>query len=288
MFGIIVDTEFAWGFQARVVGLSKTTPSFYYPPPTTFLGALAEAIAKDNNIGEDLGKFIISELSRNLLAIGFKPLNCIPIKYEDLNRIIMIRVVSKNKIKSPLPDNLYGSFDSPARGKTVLSSLNDDAPQVRWFLIFKNNEISVENNQLKLRIDKIFLDEKYFWKIHRLGSKESVISVINVKKFNSDEIKIIENGKVITNYAFPKTHVKDGEEIIRKWGDEVYVNPFKDIYVDEKGILSKYYGEPDSLTVFKIPIIISFQNPPSYVITLNNGKAYAVQYKNNQEVVIGR
>jgi len=287
MIGILLDAEFAWGFQARVIGLSKTAPSFYYPPPTTFLGALAEVIAKDNSIGEGLGKFIVSELSRNLLAIGFKPLNCIPIKYEDLNRIIMIRAVS-GKIKSPLPDNLYGSFDSPARGKTVLSSLNDAAPQIRWLLIFKNNEISIENDQLKTRIDRIILDEKYFWKVHRLGSKESIVSVTNVKKFNPDEIKIIENGRVVTNYAFPKTCMKDGEEIMRKWEDEVYVDPFKDIYVGEKGILSKYYDEPDSLTVFKIPIIISFQNLPSCAITLNNGKAYAVRYGNNQEVVIGR
>ncbi|MEM4141284.1 MAG: type I-A CRISPR-associated protein Cas5, partial [Nitrososphaeria archaeon] len=82
--GYILDIEFTWGFQAKIVGLSKTSPSFYYPPPTTILGAIAESIAKEHNVSEFKGKEIIPKLSENLLAIGIRPVNCVPIKYEDL------------------------------------------------------------------------------------------------------------------------------------------------------------------------------------------------------------
>ena len=296
MTGFIVDIEFIWGFQARIIGLSKTSPSFYYPPPTTFLGALSEVIAKDNNIGEDAGKFIINELSRNLLAIGFRPLNCIPIKYEDLSRIIMIRSLDK-KIKSPLPTKPYSSFDSPAKGKTILASLDRNPPRIRWFIIFENEEIEIGNNILRSRISKIMLEEDYFWKIHRLGSKESKVSVINVKKLKNTDIQCSEEEYIITNYSFPADSAKHGEEIMRKWENEIYANPFNgNIYttssgrIGECGIFSKYYQNGlNYLKIFKVPIIISLLNPPSYSILLsNNWKAYSTQYENKQEVVIGK
>ena len=316
MIGFIVDTEFVWGFQARIVGLSKTSPSFYYPPPTTFLGALAEVIAKENNIGEDLGRFIINELSKNLLAIGFRPLNCVPIKYEDLNRIITIRRVGvKDRqtgkdigILAPHPLYLDKSFDSPARGKTILVSLDDDAPKIRWFLIFKNREIGVQDNELRAKIDIIFLDENIFWKIHRLGSKESRVCVTDLKVFK--EVRINSGTYLITNYSFPTIAVSKSEEKIRRWENELYIDPFggklkrnseyvphvEDIYIKTKGkkkteksgIFDKYVRGFENLRVFKIPIIVSTQTTPEYIVMLKDDwKAYSVSYDNRKEVVIG-
>ncbi|MGY0288924.1 MAG: type I-A CRISPR-associated protein Cas5a [Candidatus Methanodesulfokora washburnensis] len=294
MIGFTVDIEFVWGFQARIVGLSKTSPSFYYPPPTTFLGALAEVIAKKNNIGEDVGKFIINELSGNLLAIGFRPINCIPVKYEDLGRIIMIRV-SGDKIKSPLPAEPQRSFDSPAKGKTVLSSLDENPPRIRFFIILKDKEIEVENNTLKSKISKITLEEDHFWRIHRLGSKEGTVSVVDVRELQDTDIQCSEGRYVATNYSFPVDSLADGEEIMRKWENEVYANPFdKNIYITssgrECGIFDKYYQDGlSSLKIFRVPIIISSLNPPNYSILPANGwKAYSIRHENKREVVIGK
>jgi len=290
MIGFIVDTEFVWGFQARVVGLSRTSPSFYYPPPTTFLGALAEVIAKDYHIGEDLGKFIINELSRNLLAIGVRPINCVPIKYEDLNRVIMIRAVG-GTIKSPSLTNLQASFDSPARGKTILASLNNEAPKLRWIVIFKDEYLTVENGKLKERIDKIELSKDFFWKIHRLGSKESKVCVVNV--FGTRDVKK-KSGIVITNYSFPTEAIdNNSDEKIRRWEHEVYVDPFiGKIYerrherkkIVEIGMLERYVLA-ESLRVFKIPIMVSSQNP-EYILSLRRG--WVAYYVEKGEVVIGR
>jgi CRISPR-associated protein Cas5a/b/c len=296
MIGLIVDVEFVWGFQARVVGLSKTSPSFYYPPPTTFLGAVAEVIAKENNIGEDVGKLIIDELSRNLLALGLRPLNCVPIKYEDLNRIIMIRV-SGNEIKSPLPTKPYDSFDSPARGKTILSSLDKNPPRIRWLMVFKSDEMKVVNSILRSKIDEISLKEEHLWKIQRIGSKESRVSVINVKKLKRPDLQYSEKGYVITNYSFPLSSLSNGDEIVRRWENEVYINPFEEnIYSlnlrDNRNydIFNKYYqNETSYLKVFKIPIMISALNPPNYSVLLADGwKAYSTRYEGRLEVVIGK
>jgi len=302
MIGFIVDTEFVWGFQARIVGLSKTSPSFYYPPPTTFLGAMAEVIAKEDNVGEDLGRFIINELGGNLLAIGVRPINCVPIKYEDLNKVITIRRVGvKDKqtgkdigILAPHPLYLDKSFDSPARGKTILTSLNSEAPRLRWFLVFKERTINVQDENLKNKIDAIELSEEIFWKIHRLGSKESRVCVVDVNTF--DEIHV-SSGLMITNYSFPATAVSTCEEVVRRWENEVYVDPFSsEIYkrekkgkkVAESGVFEKYYSGFENLRVFKIPIIVSIENPPEYAVkTIKSWNAYFVTLDGRREVVIG-
>ncbi len=292
MIGFIVDTEFVWGFQARIVGLSKTSPSFYYPPPTTFLGAMAEVIAKENNVGEDLGRFIVNELGGNLLAIGVRPINCIPIKYEDLNRVIAVKITSGKLY--PNPEDLSKSFDSPARGKTILTSLNSEAPRLRWFLVFKERTINVQDENLKNRIDAIELSEEIFWKIHRLGSKESRVCVIDVNTF--DEIHV-SSGLVTTNYSFLATAVSTCEEVVRRWENEVYVDPFSsEIYkrekkgkkVAESGVFEKYYSGFENLRVFKIPIIVSIENPPEYAVkTMEDWSAYFATLDGRREVVVG-
>ena len=307
MIGFIVDTEFVWGFQARIVGLSKTSPSFYYPPPTTFLGALAEVIAKEYNIGEDLGRFVINELSRNLLAIGFRPLNCVPIKYEDLNRIIAVKITSG--VLYPNPNDLSKSFDSPARGKTILASLNDEAPKLRWFLVFEDKNINIKDENLEGKIGTIELSDEIFWKIHRLGSKESRVCVTEFKSFEDDEIQILSEKYAITNYSFPTIAVSTSEEKVRRWENEVYVDPFggklengrytphiKKIYDTgekgkkrkESGIFEKYRKGFDNLRVFKIPIIVYVERLPEYVVKAKDGwKAYTVVFNGKREVVIG-
>ena len=213
--GYIVDIEFVWGFQCRVAGLSKTSPSFYYPPPTTFLGALSEAIAKSRKIGEKEGPKIMSALSNCLLGIGWRPLNCTVIKYEDINRLIMI-ARSRGKL-TPDPKRLEGSFDSPARGKTVIVSLNDEPPVVRWTIVFKGNRINIEGLSIEF-------NENDFWKIHRLGSKESIVSVIGVRSIK--ELSKRTNRVRTKNSFFIKRGEVEIEENRGRWNYEVYIEPF--------------------------------------------------------------
>ncbi|MEM0203841.1 MAG: type I-A CRISPR-associated protein Cas5 [Archaeoglobaceae archaeon] len=277
MIGFIADYEFVWGFQARIVGLSKTSPSFFYPPPTTFLGALAETIAKENNIGEKKGTEIVSEISRNLCAIGFRALNCVPLKYSDINRIITIRKTgAKDKrtgkdiqILAPHLEYLDKSFDSPARGKTILSSLDGNAPTIRWFLVFKESTMNFNGK-------KIEVEEDLFWKIHRVGSKESRVSAVNVEKVAVE----IREGIVRTTYSFPADFGIKEIHSTPRWDFEVYMNPYVHEHRDP---ISSYLSGKKAIP-FRVPILKDPLNPPEFRVKLESNY---VAYSANGETVVG-
>ncbi|MEM0266205.1 MAG: type I-A CRISPR-associated protein Cas5a [Archaeoglobaceae archaeon] len=276
MIGFIADYEFDWGFQARIVGLSKTSPSFLYPPPTTFLGALAEAVAKENEIGESKARELMAKLSENLCAIGWKALNCVPLKYSDINRLITIRKVGvKEKmtkkdiqILAPHPEYMDKSFDSPARGKTILSSLNEKAPTIRWFLVFKEPRITLNGRKIEICGD-------LFWKIHRIGSKESRVSAVNVEKVDVQAKK----GVVQTTYSFPVDFgIKELGWINQKWDFEVYMNPF----AQHKDPISSYLSGKNAIP-FRVPIVVNPKTLPEYRLEVEN----YVAYTSGEETVIG-
>lgn len=269
MIGFVVDVEFTWGFQARIAGLSKTSPSFYYPPPTTFLGALAEAIAKDYRIGENRGREVISKLSENLVAVGWRPLNCMPLKYSDINRIVTIKITSG--IQCPHPQYLHKSFDSPARGKTILSSLDGNAPKIRWVVVFKEKNIKISED--------VTLNENFFWKIHRLGSKEGRVAVVDVEK---KDVKM-KRGVVTTNYSFPVDVGVREIDKSGKWEFEVYINPFRVKYTTDANPLVNYLSGKNAIP-FRIPILRHLEFPDYTVEVQGEYTAYAL----DGEVVIGR
>ena len=269
MAGFLVDVEFVWGFQARVVGLSKTSPSFFYPPPTTFLGALAESVAKSLAIGESAGRRVMAELAKNLLAIGLKPINCRPLKYADVNRIIAVRV-TRGQLH-PTPANLAGSFDSPARGKTMLQSLDGGSPVIRWFLVFKDDGIVISDRSLKL--------ENEFWRIHRLGSKESRVCVFDVERL---DVKM-NNEQVKTSYSIPLSLVKsvDLDKMEGKWIVEQYLDPF-----DEKSFEKPVEDYQRETTRFMSPVreYSCSDSPYGRVEPIKGANAYLC----GEEVVMGR
>jgi len=269
--GFLIDIEFVWGFQARVVGLSKTSPSFSYPPPTTFLGALAESISKGLGLGESSGRVVMAELAKNLLAIGLKPINCRPIKYADVSRIIAIKVTSGQL--HPTPMNLAGSFDSPARGKTMLQSLDGGSPVIRWFLVFKDDGIIIGGRSLMLEND--------VWRIHRLGSKESIVSILDVKRLKRLDVKTNDE-RVKTSYSIPLNLVRsvDPGQMEGKWVVEQYLDPF-----DERSFEKPVEDYLKETTRFMLPIC-EYAHSDYYarVEPIKHAKAYFC----GEEVVIGR
>ncbi|RSN70757.1 type I-A CRISPR-associated protein Cas5 [Candidatus Korarchaeum cryptofilum] len=268
----IVDVEFVWGFQTRIAGLSKTSPSFYYPPPTTFLGALGESIARKLGVGESAGRGIIASLGRELLALGIRPLNCVPLKYEDINKIIAVKLTSG--IPYPDPRSIASSYDSPARGKTVMVSLDENSPILRFLLVFRKDKIDLRGKALEL-------DEDYFWRIHRLGSKESRVSVIDVRRKDGIDA---EEGKIISKYSFPVMKgVQPLEELQRKWLYETYISP-RDIEYSERANPVLTYMESRSLIPFRIPILVVRTEEPEFIVEVREPSAY---YRVDGEVVIG-
>lgn len=279
MKAFIVDTEFDWGFQSRIVGLSKTTPSYDYPPPTTFLGAIAESLARKYWFSEKTWPFFLKALTSNLLALGVRPLNCVPITFMDINRIISIRRAGDEWY--PSAKYIYESFDAPARGKTIFASLKYDAPCIRWFIVFKSNSIKIKDREL-------ILNAEDFWRIHRLGSKESRVSVIKVDDA-SNKVKVFMNCEVRTNYSFPiVTGVIDPlDEFFGTWLNVAWVNPF--IIAEMEISILKAYMERKALSVFKAPILETSLSIYSHFVKLSDWAAIYC-YKNNgsYEAVVGR
>lgn len=261
MKGIVFDVEFLWGFQARVSGMSKSSPSFLFPPPTTVLGAIAEAYARRRGFSE--GRTLtLYELAKNTLALSYKPLNMIALQFQDINRIISIRTSSEKKITYPSTKDPYGSFDAPARGKTIVSTIDDNPPRMRIFVVF-NDEANVFSDDI--------------WKIKRIGSKESMVSVIEVLEGSPD---IIVNDTVKTDYMLPLTPELENNIIDIEGGiitlDFVPVSSLRP--GDTPG---KLYLESQTLKhIIPLPI------PKKGVITIKVPQGY-VGYRLYNEVVIG-
>jgi len=284
----VMDVEFVWGFQCRVAGMSKTSPSFLYPPPTTVLGALSNVISRELGLGEADGTLVMSSLSENLLAIGWRPINSVPIKYEDINRIISVKITSGRLY--PDPSDLGRSFDSPARGKTILSSLDDDSPKIRWVLVFSGEEMKTENYDFELK-------KKHFWRISRIGSKESLVSVSNVWKIDEVNFKF-PSYRGTTNYSFPLLcGVVPKSKLSGKWEYEAYINPFDlGTYSPQDNPVTYYLGGKRILS-FSVPMLSSKLRSPEFLLELRSCNSlggervvyYEVELKEIEKIgLIGR
>lgn len=287
MRGFIADVEFMWGFQAGIAGMSKSPASFLLPPPTTILGAIAEAYARRKGFSECRSYVTMCELAKDLLVLTYKFLNAIPISYQDLNKIIAVKYTSG--IYYPSPQDPYGSFDAPARGKTILSTIEDGGPPtLRIFTVFKDSS-------------DITADD--LWKIRRIGTKESLVSVINVIEREPEVLKD-EDMVIETDYLLPLT-----DEIKRFLSNRSYflqvefvpISKFKRIQCDElardklvaerrhiaqqrlEDYIARWYLEGESLRHIIInPLILS----PKRKIRLKLPEGY-VGYKIGEEVAVG-
>ncbi len=270
--------EFVWGHQSRIIGLSKTNPSYYYPPPTTIIGAICEALAKDYGLGEkpDTTRKLLATISSKLLAIGVKSVNAVPMKHIDINKIIAIKIVSG--IVYPSTKNIVASFDAPGRGKTIMSSLDNNPPMIDIALVLRDTILAIEGRRIEI-------DKNTLWEIHRLGSKESIVSVNKVDY--SEDIEV-EEGVAITKYSFPVTNgVKVLEEVRRKWMYEVYMDPFK---IKHDGKPLEEYLRGENTIAYRVPIKIVAGDDPKIKVQVSSPMAiYSIGFNGRRrEKLIGR
>ncbi len=256
----IVDIEPSWGYQTNVAGLSKTPPSFTYPPPTTFLGALTEAIAKREGLGESSYIRLLNELIKNLVAIAVKPKNTYPLRTLDINRVIAVKEAAGKTY--PDPENPGASFDAPARGKTIASPIGGP-PTLTWVTVWAE--------------EPDILEERDFWRIHRLGSKESVVSVASVRRVAAETVG--ENRR--TTFSVPLAFVKVFRPIPgSEWVMEAYADPFKPFNGESPA--TRYLR--GGTVLFALPLNKEREIPSRAVVSPNErGAAYLL----GNDVVIG-
>ena len=259
------DLEFMWGHASRQFALSKSPPSFIYPPPTTLLGALAASIARRMDLGESSGRELMRKISSKLLAVSVKPLNFVPIRYQDVNRIVAVKVTGG--IHYPSPDRLAGSFDAPARGKTAFVSVEDGPPTLRVFFVFED-----------LNFGDFQLEEKDLWHIRRVGAKEALVSTVDVEIV---DVKA-EKGSFIVSSSFPLLDGVEAKAVMKgDWRVEYYLDPFDP---RSYGPLTNALSGRVHYLKFMVPKSI----PPDEVAYMVEIKGGAAAYRLEGDVVVGR
>jgi CRISPR-associated protein Cas5a/b/c len=155
----------------------------------------------------------------------------------------------------------------------MLSPLEGEPPRLRAIVIFKDKTISLQSERIEIASDLI-------WRIHRIGSKESLVSVIDVRDFHPNKIE----GDVDTEYSFP---LLEGVTLLREdspsWVRETVVNPFTIKSYDEKQNPVIDYLQGINILQYMQPIKLAVQ--PRYRVKLSPNSC---GYKVNNEQVIGR
>ncbi len=259
----VIDVEFMWGYQATVAGLTKSPPPYTYPPPTTVLGAVAEAIARSEGLGESSLPLIMNALTKDLMAVALKPLNCVPIKYQDIGRVIAVR--ESGGVRYPNAEDPQGSFDAPARGRTVLAPLPSgggdqprDAPRIEWVFVWRRNPAV----RMLTHPQGLPLSDSHLWRVHRVGSKESLASVVRVLRRGVKALPSSAGG--MTRYSFPLKAVSQYELLSGKWVVESYADPFKPYGEGESPALRYLRGD---VIPFASPILTAVGEEPVARVT---------------------
>ncbi|MEM5824403.1 MAG: type I-A CRISPR-associated protein Cas5, partial [Archaeoglobaceae archaeon] len=150
----------------------------------------------------------------------------------------------------------------------ILSSLNEKASTIRWFLVFKEPRITLNGRKIEICGD-------LFWKIHRIGSKESRVSAVEVREVDVQT----KSGIIQTTYSFPVDFgIKELGWINPKWDFEVYMNPF----AQHKDPISSYLSGKNAIP-FRVPIVVNPKTLPEYRLEVEN----YVAYTSGEETVIG-
>ena len=266
--GYIIDIEFVWGHITNIAGMTKTTPPHPYPPPTTILGAIASVISKEYLLGEKNYPKLIIELAKNTLSLTMKPLNYTPVVHEDINRIVTIKLTSGQKYPKPSGE---GSFDAPARGKTIVSPMENGSPILRVVYIIRSDFLNINGKKIEINADTL-------WKITRIGAKETTTSVINVEEHEAQKVSPSE---LVTTYSFPKNN---NIKIIDQEGSWIianYVSPY--LYNSWEKSPSYSYIVGKGVETFLIP---QYKIEQQAWARITASKPY-VGYEIKNEIVIG-
>ena len=261
MRGFLVDVEFMWGFQCGVVGMSKSSPSFPLPPPTTVLGAIAEAYARRKGLSEGRVSDTMHRLARSTLVLSYKPLNAVSLCYQDLNRIVAFRM--SGGVRYPSARDPYGSFDAPARGKTVLSTTDERPPTLRIFAVFGDSADVVADD---------------LWRIKRIGAKEGLVSVVDVVE---ERPEVLRDGQVETDYLLPLTPEIERCLIDRGTSVELEFVPVHYLGAGELPVEQYLKGR----TLKHLAVVLSPPRPKEKIrVKLSTG---CIGYKIGEEVAVG-
>ncbi len=181
-----VVAKLHWGYSVKHPIYSASQPCLRYPPPTTLLGALAYAIAREEGIEVRLEGSTLYSYATQLLSVvpwtTYRFLDVDPsvlIETRDISRVLMAPYTRSDNV---YPGSIYvwavqthGKIYAPCTTLEILYIVRSDA------------------------LDKI---SRAAWGITRLGTRESIVSVQLVEPL---EAETVENNVVETSFGFPRS-----------------------------------------------------------------------------------
>ena len=177
-----------WGFSIRVPLQSAAGKSYPVPPPSTIIGALAKPYCI-NEVGYSTNNSlscVVNFIRRKILAkelkwVTYGLIKGAAVPYSDLGRELRspYRQSGKRTIKESFGVAAFGKTYSPSSVFVIIAVLDDQANDEEWV--------------------------KLGWQMTSLGSKESIVTIMNVSINNLEQSKG-ELRNVIT--YFPTSCVK--------------------------------------------------------------------------------
>jgi len=182
MYFLKVSIQPHWGYALRVVPFSKSKPALLFPPPTTFIGALAYPLNILLKVPENNGEISSADRYRKMFISVNARINVPVIKYGDLTRVFWYR--KEEKVVQSDAVSLEKVYSVSSDGSIDVIYVVDESEAER---------IVGDLNTLKLAA----------WGISRIGSKESAVSVesVKLKKASSVDCSVVETDYYFTGYV---------------------------------------------------------------------------------------
>lgn len=267
--------EFAWGFSAGLAGRSKTSPSFLFPPPLTVLGAASRQVAL--RLGESSGYSegsyarLISDVASRVKAVALRPINAIPNAHVDINRVIIKGIIGGKE--RPNVDELDKSFDAPGRGKTYYTTADDSPPALEVVIVQERGGL-------------ITLDD--VWGISRIGSRESLVSVIDAVEEDAERTELRESSEV----RFSTPSIKDEVEASsHELAYSEYYLPFwmaGDLANASRNPWLYYQSEVRPVRYLIPRYLWDERRPGRLLVRLSQGGGFAIYRLQGGDLVVGR
>ncbi|RLG79679.1 MAG: type I-A CRISPR-associated protein Cas5 [Thermoprotei archaeon] len=186
LYGLVVDIELHWGITLNYFSGTKSKPVLQVIPPTTIIGALAYPLAKLKGEPENAGDASRAEMFKEVFTgVYYSIVKGALTPYAEISKVWFYKVRDKRAESDAAAfPRLYAKV--PTR--------------IRLYYV-----VDVSKASRKLGIGWRKLLEYAAWSIMRLGSKESIVSVVDVKTSMVKEldvrgVEVIETPATIPAY----------------------------------------------------------------------------------------
>ena len=189
LYGLVVDVELHWGITLNYFSGTKSKPVLQVIPPTTIIGALSYPLAKLMGKPENVGDASSAEVFKEIfVGVYYSMVKGALVPYAEISKVWFYKVRDRR-------------FESDA---VAFPRLYARIPtRIRLYYVV---DMSRASRKLGSNWKKIL--ESAAWSILRLGSKESIVSVVDVRASMVKELRGRDVGVVETSATIPIYNVK--------------------------------------------------------------------------------